>query len=75
MIKVPENIKKAIRDCAEFENKANMNERIIYRWLEQMKLTEETCSDISRNMEDAFIDYCKMTNNPEEFIEVIENLK
>lgn len=25
MIKVPENIKKAIRDCAEFENKANMN--------------------------------------------------
>lgn len=39
-----------------------------------MKLTEETCTDINRNMEDAFIDYCKMTNNPEKFIEVIENL-
>ncbi len=75
MIKVPENIKKAIRDCAEFENKAKMNERIIYRWLEQIKLTEETCTDTNRNMEDAFIDYCKMTNNPEEFIEVIENLR
>lgn len=75
MIKVPENIKKAIRDCVEFGNKANMNERIIYRWLEQMKLTEETCTDINRNMEDAFIDYCKMTNNSEEFIEVVENLR
>ena len=72
---VPENIKKAIRDCAEFENKANMNERIIYRWLEQMKLTEETCINVDRNMDDAFIDYCKMSNNPDEFIEVIENLR
>lgn len=75
MIKVPENIKKAIREYAEFENKANMNERIVYRWLEQMKLTQETCTDIGRDMDDAFIDYCKMTNNPEEFIEVIENLR
>ena len=75
MIKVPENIKKAIRDCAEAENKAKMNERIIYRWLEQMKLTEETCSDVNRNMDDAFIDYCKMSCNPDEFIEVIENLQ
>ncbi len=74
-MKVPENIKKAIRDCAEAENKAKMNERIIYRWLEKMKLTEETCSDINRDMEDAFIDYCKMTNSPDEFIEVIENLR
>lgn len=75
MIEVPENIKKAIRDCAEFENKANMNERIIIRWLEQMKLTEETCTDINRDMTNAFIDYCKMSNSPEEFIEVIENLR
>lgn len=74
MMKVPENIKQAIRDCAEAENKANMNERIIYRWLEQMKLTEETCSDVNRDMVDAFIDYCKMSCNPDEFIEVIENL-
>ena len=75
MIKVPENIKKAIRDCAEAENKAKLNKGIIYRWLELMKLTEETCSDKSRNMEDAFIDYCEMSCNPDEFIEVIENLR
>ena len=74
-MRVPENIKKAIRDCAEAENKANMNERRIYRWLEQMKLTEETCSSEDRNMDDAFIDYCKMTNKPDEFIEAIENLR
>ncbi len=74
-MRVPEKIKKAIRDCAEAENKAKMNEKIVIKWMETMKLTEDTCTDILRNMDDAFIDYCKMTNNPDEFIEVIENLR
>ena len=74
-MKVPENIKKAIRDCAKFENKAKMNEKIVIEWMETMKLTEETCSSVDRNMDNAFIDYCKIGYNPDEFIEIIENLR
>lgn len=73
-MRVPENIKEAIKKCAEAENKAKMNERIIMRWLEDMKLTEDTCISIERDMTDAFIDYCQMTYAPDEFIEVLENL-
>lgn len=73
-MKVPDNIKKAIKECAEAENKAKMEETTIMRWLEDMKLTEETASDITIDMTDSFIDYCKMTCNPDEFIEVLENL-
>ena len=73
-MKVPDNIKKAIKECAEAENKAKINERVIMRWLEEMRLTEETASDITRDMTDSFIDYCQMTCNPDEFIEVLENL-
>lgn len=73
-MKVPDKIKKAIKECAEAENKAKINEIIIMRWLEDMKLTEKTASDITRDMTDCFIDYCKMTYNPDEFIEVLENL-
>lgn len=71
---VPVNIKEAIKKCAEAENKAKIQERIIMRWLEDMKLTEETASDPTRDMVDSFIDYCKMSYNPDEFIEVLENL-
>lgn len=73
-MKIPDNIKKAIKEYAETENKATLNERIIMRWLEDMKLTEDTCTNIERDMTDAFIDYCKMSFNPDEFIEILENL-
>lgn len=73
-MKVPDNIKKAIKECAEANNKAKINERTIIRWLEEHKLTEETCTDIDRDMTDTFIDYCQMTYAPDEFIEVLENL-
>ena len=73
-MKVPDKIKEAIKECAEAENKAKMNERIIIRWLEEHKLTEDTCTDTNKDMTDAFIDYCKMSYNPDEFIEVLENL-
>lgn len=74
MIVVPGNIKKAIKECAEASNKERFNERIIIRWLEEMKLTEETASDPTRDMTDSFIDCCKMSCNPDEFIEILENL-
>lgn len=54
-MKVPDNIKRAIKECAEAENKAKFNERTIMRWLEDMKLTEDTCTDIEKDMTDAFI--------------------
>ena len=73
-MKVPDNIKKAIKECAESNNKAKFNERTIIRWLEENKLTEDTCTDINRDMTDAFIDYCQMTYAQDEFIEVLENL-
>lgn len=73
-MKVPNDIKKAIKKCAEAESKANFYERIIIKWLEDMKLTEDTCTDIEKDMTDAFIDYCKMSYAPDEFIEVLENL-
>ena len=72
---VPENIKKAIKECAEAENRAKVNERIIMRWVEDKRLTEETASDPTRDMIDTFIDYCKMSFNPDEFIEILENLE
>lgn len=73
-MKVPNDIKKAIKKCAEAESKANFYERIIIKWLEDMKLTEDTCTDIEKDMTDAFIDYCKMSYAPDEFIEALENL-
>ena len=73
-MKVPETIKRAIYECAESNEQAKIREREIIKWMEVMKITEETASDVTRNMDDAFIDYCQMTNNPQEFIEVLENL-
>lgn len=73
-MKIPDTIKKAIIECAEANNKEKMNDRIITRWLEEMKLTAETATDTTRDMTDCYIDYCKMSYNPDEFIEVLENL-
>lgn len=39
-MKIPDNIKKAIKECAEANNKAKFNERTIIKWLEEHKLTE-----------------------------------
>ncbi len=73
-MKIPENIKKAIYECAEFNEQAKFREREIIAWMETMKITEETASHPTRNMDDIFIDYCQMTNNPQDFIEEVENL-
>lgn len=73
-MKVPNDIKKAIKKCAEAESKANFYERIIMKWLEDMKLTEETANNPTRNMEDSFIDCCKLGYAPEYFIEILEEL-
>ncbi len=73
-MKIPENIKKAIYECAEFNEQAKFREREIIAWMETMKITEETASHPTRNMDDSFIDYCQMTNNPQDFIEEVENL-
>lgn len=74
MIKIPERIKKAIYECAEFNEQAKIREKEIIKWMERMKITEETATDVTRNMDDSFIDCCQITNNPEEFIEIVENL-
>lgn len=74
MIKVPEKIKKAIYECAEFNEQARFREREIVKWMEEMKITEETASHPTRNMDDSFIDYCQITNNPQDFIDEVENL-
>lgn len=80
-MKVPEKIKKAIRECAKYNEKARINEDIVQKWLEKNCLTEEILVekygrgyDTTKNMEDGFIDYCQTTNNPENFIEELENL-
>ena len=73
-MKVPSNIKEAIKECAEANNKARFNEIIIIKWLEKHKLTEETCTDINRDMIDSFIDCCQISYNPDKFIEILENL-
>ena len=73
-MKIPEKIKKAIYECAEFNEQAKFCEREIVKWMETMKITEETASHFTRNMDDSFIDCCQMSNNPEKFIEIIENL-
>ena len=39
-----------------------------------MKLTEETANNPTRNMEDSFIDCCKLGYAPEDFIEILEEL-
>lgn len=74
MIKIPERIKTAIIECAKCNEKARICEHEIIKWLEDMHLTEETASKPEKDMTNAFIDYCQMTNNPQELIEIIENL-
>ncbi len=71
---VPEKIKKAIYECAEFNEQAKFREREITKWMESMKITDETATCVEQDMEDGFIDYCQITNNPEKFIEELENL-
>lgn len=73
-MEVPKYIKEAIYECAEFNKKANFSEKEIVKWMEKNKLTEETASTPERIMDDTFIDYCQMTNNPEKFIETLERL-
>lgn len=73
-MKIPENIKKAIRNCSKFNEQEKFCEKEIIKYMETMKITEETASCSERNLDDVFIDCCQMTNNPEKFIEIIENL-
>ncbi len=74
MIKIPEKIKIAIYECAEFNEQAKLREREIAKWMKEMKITEETATHPTRDMDDSFIDYCQMTNNPQSFIDEVENL-
>ena len=73
-MKVPKYIKEAIERCSYFNQIANKYQIQIYKWLENKKLTEETAEEVIRNMEDAFIDNCLMTYNPENFIKRLEEL-
>lgn len=73
-MKVPEKIKRAIYECAEFNEQAKFREREIIKWMETMKITEETASHPTRNMDDCFIDCCQMSNIPQKFVEELENL-
>lgn len=74
-MQVPKRIKEAIIKCANYNNKANHYENIIYKWLQKNKLTEETASHVTRNMNDSLIDLCKLGCNPYGFIEILENLR
>ena len=73
-MKVPEYIKKAARECGEFNEQARFREREIIEWMENMKITEDTASTPERYMTDSFIDKCQVSNNPEDFIKALENL-
>lgn len=73
-MKVPKYIKEAIVKSAKYNEKANSEERIIYKWLEKNKLTEDTCDCPIHSMEDYFIDCCQLTNRPSEFISNLEDI-
>lgn len=73
-MKIPKKIKDAIYKCAEYYTKANFQEKEIREWLEKNKLTEDTAEDINENMDDTFIDCCILSNNPQRFIERLEEL-
>lgn len=74
-MKVPQKIRTAIKKCADYNSKATKYERIIVKWLQNNNLTEETASNVMRNMEDSFIDCCQLAYNPEEFIKILEEIK
>lgn len=65
-MKVPEYIKKAARDMAKYSVIVNKNDRIIRKWLLKNNLMNDG------NL-DALIDDCNLNNNPEGFIQHIEN--
>ncbi len=73
-MQVPKKIREAIIKCANYNNKAKCYEQIILDWLTNNKLTQETCEDITKDMEDSFIDFCQLTYNPEKFIKRLEEL-
>ena len=75
-MKVPKYIKQSIIKCANYNEKSNIEERKIYKWLTKNKLTEDTCGDnLLHSMDDPFIDWCQLSNFPERFIEKLENLE
>jgi len=73
-MKVPKKIQEAIMKCANYNDKAKNYEQIIVKWLEKNKLTYETCEDITKDMDDSFIDSCQLAYNPEGFIKKLEDL-
>ena len=74
-MKVPGYIKEAIYKCADYNNKAKEYENIAIKWFEKKHLTEETAKDISRVIDDTFIDCCQLGFNPQLVIEVLENME
>lgn len=71
-MKVPKYIKKAIIATAKSNYVAYKNSEIVRDWLEKNKLDIENSG---RYMIDSFIDCCEYgNNNPEEFINELEEL-
>lgn len=59
----------------KYSERTNCNEKIVYKWLEKNKLTEETATKATKAIDDVFIDYCLYTNNAEKFIKSLEELE
>lgn len=73
-MKVPKYIKEAIKKCGYYNNRANKNEKIVRKWLNKNKLSEETCEYIQCDMIDSFIDSCIYQNKLESSIKQLESL-
>lgn len=73
-MKVSNQIKKYIMNCAKYNYLARKNEELIVKWLEKHKLTPETTDDATKDMASLFANSCILTNNPNSFIEELEKI-
>ena len=73
-MKVSNQLKKYIMNCAKYNNLARKNEELIVKWLEKNNLTPETTNDNTRNMASLFVNSCIINNNPNSFIEELEKI-
>lgn len=74
-MEIPLYLKKDIKKYAELNEQARFLEREVIAWMQKNKIIEETAIDVTRDMNDLFIDWCQMTNNADAFIKVIEGLE
>lgn len=73
-LEIPLYLKKDIKKYGELNEQARFLEREVIAWMQKNKIIEETAIDVTRDMNDLFIDWCQMTNNVDAFIKVIEGL-